>query len=430
MSDWLKSFFSQFGDGVTTDTVALAIQGVPPACVCSPESEAQAAAMIRFTASHKIPVVPLGGGTSQDRIAPPPPEFLALSTKRLNKLVHHEPGDMVATVQAGMTLNAFQDAMRKGGQWLPIDAPPDATIGGIVAANTHGPRAHGYGTLRDMILGMTVINGDGVIRKCGGKVVKNVTGYALDKMYIGSFGTLGLITEITFKLRPLATGASSWMIGVPNLESGCELLLAIAGKNLPLDLATLMSPAANTMTSDDAKYPEVHILATGTPAELERIDAEIQIVAKSSYTRICTSTHPLENQISVAFDMGEQFGRMALKSGYGTKNREGVSSARLRFGCVRSKLKSAISILEKFTTAPQMFTLHGGEIDLTPLTASEAARIASEFEKVGINFAFENIVGLNIPNRWGSPRPEWAIMKQLKSALDPQGILNPGRFVV
>ena len=92
-----------------------------------------------------------------------------------------------------------------------IDGSPGSTLGGLVAANCCGPRSlAAYGTLRDMVLGMTVVNGDGVIRKCGGKVVKNVTGYALDKLYIGSFGTIGVITEVTFKLRPLPAGVGFW----------------------------------------------------------------------------------------------------------------------------------------------------------------------------------------------------------------------------
>ena len=111
MSNWTQSFSAQFSAAACTDAAALSthsIQGIQPACVCTPESEAQAAEIIRFAAAHKIPVVPFGGGTSQGRCAPPPPGFLALSTKRLNKLIHHEPGDMVATVQGGMTIHEFQ----------------------------------------------------------------------------------------------------------------------------------------------------------------------------------------------------------------------------------------------------------------------------------------------------------------------------------
>src|ERR1043165_8070425 len=223
-NDWVQQLQSQFGDAVTTDADAFSVQGVRPACVCAPVDEAQAAAVIRCAAAQRIPVVPCGGGTEQGRGLPPPPSFLALSTRRLKKLIHHEPGDMVATVQGGMGIDDFQKAISQGGQWLPLDALPSATIGGMVAANTFGARAFGYGTLRDMILGITVINGDGVLRKCGGKVVKNVTGYSLDKLYIGSHGTLGLVSEVTFKLRPFPVKARGWTVFFSDFKVGLKVL--------------------------------------------------------------------------------------------------------------------------------------------------------------------------------------------------------------
>ncbi|MEI6233222.1 MAG: FAD-binding oxidoreductase [Planctomycetota bacterium] len=434
MSDWINTFSSQFGDAVCSDDASLSaqsVQGKVPACVASPDSEEQAAAMIRFAASHKIAVVPCGGGTSQGRCTPPPKSFLALSTKRLNKLIHHEPGDMVATVQGGMTLKEFQDAIRARGQWLPIDAQEQATLGGMVAKNANGPRALGYGTLRDMILGMTVINGDGVIRKCGGKVVKNVTGYALDKMYIGSFGTLGLITEITFKLRPLSIDGRYWSEEVAVWRDALTTMSAIGAKNLPIEMLQIIHPLRNEKCSS-----KLFISAAGTESELNRIEYEL----KQSYPQFQFNGQFFDADLS------------ANLSGYGTQSEwvyaMSVDSAKpeavllsrarqretpgatLRFGCVSSKLVATLSVLNAWENAPLSIGLNGGIIDLSPLTDSEAARISSEFEKLGVNFAFENVVGVNIPNRWGSPRPEWAIMKQLKAALDPQGIMNPGRFVV
>jgi glycolate oxidase FAD binding subunit len=207
MSSWLASFQTKFPDA-RADAASLdafAIQGVRPACVYAPPDAARAAAAIRFAAENKIPVVPFGGGTQQGIGNSPPAAALVIHTQHLNRLIHHEPGDMVATAQAGMAFGAFQRALGERGQWLPLDGQENSTLGGMVATNCYGPLAEQHGTLRDMVLGMTVVNGDGVIRKCGGKVVKNVTGYALDKLYIGSLGTLGVITEVTFKLLPGAT---------------------------------------------------------------------------------------------------------------------------------------------------------------------------------------------------------------------------------
>ena len=420
MSDWIKSFSSQFGDAVCADDATLtaqAVQGVVPACIAAPESETQAAAMIHFAASHKIPVVPCGGGTSQGRCAPPAKGFLALSTKRLNKLIRHEPGDMVATVHAGMTVEEFQEAVLMGGQWLPIDARPDATIGGIVAANFYGPSAHGYGTLRDMILGMTVINGDGVIRKCGGKVVKNVTGYALDKLYIGSFGTLGLITEVTFKLRPYDLECYFANARVKSAADGLAALLAVAIKNIPLSVLQL-----NIFRNPFS--PVLTIKATGTDSELQRISAEVRAASQLDFKEDFHS-----KLWSIKSDTDEH------KSASTNDPRRDPAKtptfrAILRIGYRLSILRDALNVFHGNEDLMILVGLNAALIYFLVLSDLEAARISAAFEKLGVNFAWENVVGVDIPHRWGKPRPEWAIMKQLKAALDPAGIMNPGRFVV
>ena len=129
---------------------------------------------------------------------------LVLSLKRLDRLLEHEPGDLTATAEAGLTFGAFQEALGRRGQWLSLD-PPNArqgTLGGILASNASGPRRHLYGTMRDLLIGLTMVLADGSIVRGGGKVVKNVAGYDLPKLAIGSFGTLGILVEATFKLRP------------------------------------------------------------------------------------------------------------------------------------------------------------------------------------------------------------------------------------
>ncbi len=426
MGDWVQQFKSQFGDAVCTDDVvrcAHSDQDIVPVCVCIPESEAQAAAMICFAEAHKIPVVPCGSGVSEGSCAPPPSEFLALSTKRLNKLIHHEPGDMVATVQAGMPFHQFSDSIATKGQWLPVDAPPEATIGGIVAQNTHGPRSLGYGTLRDMILGMTVINGDGVIRKCGGKVVKNVTGYALDKLYIGSFGTLGLISEVTFKLRPLPVDGIFYDVFFATTNESISAMHAIAAKNLPLEILQVFK-----YSRSDPRF-FLRVAATGTPAELARIIEDLRQSVPENEFSTSSKTDVEErrsNGASVA-DISWTNGIFAYR---GRQSLPFLNGATLHIGYVSSKLDSALKIVERYIDGYRSIGMTEAVIDIDPLSEVEAARIASEFEKLGVNFAFENIVGVNIPNRWGTPRPEWAIMKQIKAALDPQGIMNPGRFVV
>src|SRR5262245_30606663 len=151
-----------------------------------------------------MPVTPWGGGTRMAVGAPPGRAGLVLGLRRLARLLEHEPGDLTATAEAGMTFVAFQAELGQRGQWLSLDPPhaDRATIGGILASNASGPRRHLYGTARDLLIGVTVVAADGTVIKGGGKVVKNVAGYDLPKLYIGSFGTLGVIAEATVRLRP------------------------------------------------------------------------------------------------------------------------------------------------------------------------------------------------------------------------------------
>ena len=124
---------------------------------------------------------------------------------QLSRLVEHVPEDMTATVEAGMTLVDFQQHLAKGGQWLPLDPPnPESvTIGDLLAKNLNGPRRFGCGTVRDWLIGMTMVLPDGRMVKNGGKVVKNVAGFDLCRLFIGAQNTLGVIVEATFKLQPL-----------------------------------------------------------------------------------------------------------------------------------------------------------------------------------------------------------------------------------
>ena len=121
-----------------------------------------------------------------------------------NQIVEYEPADLVVTVQCGIRLCDLQTELARHGQWLPLDPPyPEATVGGVLATNSSGPLRHAFGTARDWLIGLKVEGRDGEITKSGGKVVKNVTGYDVHKLHIGAFGTLGILREASFKLRPM-----------------------------------------------------------------------------------------------------------------------------------------------------------------------------------------------------------------------------------
>jgi glycolate oxidase FAD binding subunit len=172
-----------------------------------PESPDQAAEALGAMTSQGLRVRPLGGGTKRSWGAPAPDPDAGLSTAGLNRIIEHNAADLTAVLQPGLALAAARDAFADSGQMLALDPPlgesEGATVGGVVAAGDSGPLRHRYGAARDLLLGAQVALADGTLSRSGGKVIKNVAGYDLAKLFAGSFGTLGLVTEVVVRLHPL-----------------------------------------------------------------------------------------------------------------------------------------------------------------------------------------------------------------------------------
>jgi len=165
----------------------------------TPGSAEEISETLKLASSERWTVTPAGGMRWIK-----PAANLIVSTLRLNQIIEHEPADLIAVAQAGVTLTDFNAKLAENGQWLPLDPPDDgrATLGGVVATGIGGPQQFGYGRPRGSVIGMKVVLADGNQIKAGGRVVKNVAGYDLCKLFTGSYGSLGIITELNFKLRP------------------------------------------------------------------------------------------------------------------------------------------------------------------------------------------------------------------------------------
>ncbi|MFI5611609.1 FAD-binding oxidoreductase [Amycolatopsis sp. NPDC051903] len=184
------------------------VDGVAPAFVAAPGSTAEAADVMRIAAAHGLAVVIRGSGTKLGWGQRPAKADLVVDTGRLDRVVEHSAGDLVVHVDAGLHLANLQDRLAPAGQRLAADpvVPPGAagagTVGGLIATAASGPLRFSHGAVRDLLIGITVVRADGVVAKAGGKVVKNVAGYDLGKLFAGSWGTLGLVTEAVFRLHP------------------------------------------------------------------------------------------------------------------------------------------------------------------------------------------------------------------------------------
>ena len=164
---------------------------------------------MRAAAGHELAVVPRGGGSRLGWGTPPSRCDLVIDMSRMAEVLEHAAGDLVARVQAGARMGDVAAVLAQAGQEIALDVPGDATVGGVVASGLAGPRRLRYGTPRDLLIGITIVRADGTVAKSGGKVVKNVAGYDLGKLFAGSAGTLGLITEATFRLHPLPAARRS-----------------------------------------------------------------------------------------------------------------------------------------------------------------------------------------------------------------------------
>lgn len=185
--------------------------------VVYPHSEQEIASILKLANKQSLKVIPMGGGTKRGLGGVEPSGDLILSLQRLKGIIEHSVGDMVVTVRPGTTMKELSASLAKQGQMIPIDAywPEKATIGGVVAANDSGPKRIRYGSARDHVIGLRVVYPDGRIIRTGGKTVKNVAGYDMNKLFVGSMGTLGILSELTLKLRPVPPFVSLVLLTFP-----------------------------------------------------------------------------------------------------------------------------------------------------------------------------------------------------------------------
>jgi|GEM_PF-123618 len=204
----------------------------------SPANTQQVSEILRYANENGITVTAVGGNTKQswgNEIQPNPTKTnIRLELTRLNRVIEHPWQDLTCTVQAGCTWQQLQQTLAKHGQFVALDPlwPERATVGGILATNDSGALRHRYGSLRDLVIGMTLVLADGTIARSGGKVVKNVAGYDLCKLVTGSFGTLAIITEATFRLHPLPQHVQNFTVSAPQAAQLSPLMQSIRASHL------------------------------------------------------------------------------------------------------------------------------------------------------------------------------------------------------
>ncbi len=289
--EWIHALEKIVGAGnVLTGPEAepFAVDGKVPQAVVLPGTVEETSSVMALASEAALKVIPWGAGSQMAFGAIPERVDLVVLLKRLNQIVDHEWGDMTATVQGGMRLEDFQRALGEHQQFLPLDPPfaNQATVGGLLATNASGPRRLWYGSARDLLIAIKVVHADGTVTKGGAKVVKNVSGYDMNKLYIGSLGTLGIIVEATFRVYPHILWEKTWLAPFATLDHVAQATALIMDTSLvPNAVELLDTEAARRVTSTsqiDWTAGQYALAASvGSVAE-EAVDAQIEEI-----DRIC-----------------------------------------------------------------------------------------------------------------------------------------------
>jgi glycolate oxidase FAD binding subunit len=406
------------------------IEGRTPDAAVFPGSVEEVQAIVALACEAGLPVVPWGGGTAVSIGMPASWSGLVLGLSRLNRILEHEPGDLTVTLQAGVTIAELQGALATRRQWLSLD-PPDverATIGGVIACNASGPRRHLYGTARDLLIGVTVVTGDGALVHGGGKVVKNVAGYDLPKLFVGSYGTLGVIVEATLKLRPLPdeerfvaagfdgikdAGAAARATATADvIPTAIELLDGDAGRALGLPGAWLCVGFDGLAEQVEWECRELERLVTAFGAR------NVQTLPRGAWSRLGSAARDAfaEAASVMRFSVLPTHVPDVIGEGAGAARARGFVSAwsaHAGVGIVTAALASVGAPREMAALAATLG-------DWREIAHANGGYATLEWAPLAVKAA--------VPV-WDDPGAALRIMQRIKSQVDPRNILNPGRVV-
>ena len=404
-------------------------RNVERALVLVPGSAAEISEVIKLAASDNQAIVPAGGATFLDAGNVLDRTNLILTTRRLSSLIHHEPADLVATAQAGLTLREFQNQLREKGQWLPIDPPDDgtATLGAVVATGLSGPQQPGYGPVRSFVIGLRAILADGTTIKAGGNVVKNVAGYDLCKLFTGSYGTLGIITEVTFKLRPVPVETRT-IVAAGERSALTDIGRAIARQTSPVAVELFSPPLAKQIIAD--ANPDKCLLMVRFAGASRAVVVETANALKLLRT---------ENIPCATHDEDEVLWNSVSKAAAG-----GVNNLIWRAGTRVTELASFLDDVDSLERDEDSRVglqwqagLGDGRVRVNtraPVYPRESVRTLERMrqsaEHRGGHLVIER-APVDIKNEidsWGDIGAAVELMKRIKQQLDPESILSPGRF--
>jgi glycolate oxidase FAD binding subunit len=401
-------------DNVREATSEDAVDGVEPSFVVEAGSVEETSELMKLASRERLVVSPRGSGTKMHLGDPPASLDLIVSTARVNEIIEHVPGDQVVRVQAGIRLQDLQEQLSGSDQMLAIDPPErGATIGGIIAANASGPRRYRYGTIRDLIIGITVVLHDGTVAKAGSKVVKNVAGYDLSKLFTGSLGTLGIIVTANFRLHPIPRVSRRVAVEVERPE-------AAAGAAQAMMHSQVEPTAVELHYGEDARL--LTVLLESIPAGIEeKVEAasfllnpfgEVRILSGEETGHLGPSTAAEDEAViklsAPPADLADVLGTVL-----GAAERRGLDQPR-----ITGHAASGVTFVG----------FSGGDEDARAGFVEELREI---WLRRGGSVTLQK-APLSLKNRvgaWDQGGDYLGLIRRVKEKFDPRGGMNPGRFV-
>jgi glycolate oxidase FAD binding subunit len=392
------------------------VAGVQPQLVVAPSDEKQVAQALKAANDAGLAVIPRGGGTKLSWGNPPQRADVVLSTARLNAVVEHAHSDLTVTVEAGCTLKQLAETLAKQNQRLALDSlwPSSATIGGILSTNDSGALRLRFGSLRDLVIGITLALPDGTLAKSGGKVVKNVAGYDLPKLVTGALGTLGVITQATFRLHPMPKDSRTVSCLTRDAREAQRLVLAIQDSKL--------AHSALQIRFVESMQPQIDVLFEATEAGCAAQAEQLE--------NILGSAKAIDSGLVVWNARQELYSEATANS---------ATSALAKISVLPSQIAEAHETLAKFAAANRArfsavyYAIGIGTIYLSAATndlATTLQNLRGKVETLGGSLVIARRPDAMPPiDAWGNAGDALDLMSAVKKQFDPKSTLNPGRFV-
>lgn len=402
-----------------------------PFPVHRPSAVGEIGEWVKQASANDQAVFPLGGQTMLGLGLPPQRNGIAIDLRSLAQIIDFPARDMTVTVQSGITIARLQEILKPENLQLPVDVPKpaQATLGGAIAANVSGPRRYGFGTLRDYVIGISTVNDQGQEVKAGGRVVKNVAGYDLCKLHTGALGTLGIIAQITLKLKPLPEEKA--LIVIPCAASSIEPLLQGVQKSrarpVVVDLLNAEAVKALPFSSTTPLPQEEFLLILGLEESQEAVSWQIEEILREMSglgsggldARVSRASEPLWEAL--------------------TEFRLLPCSLMLKANLLPHAVPSFCQWLQSAAPEGRIYAHAGNGIvygsipNELPLEQAQSL-VSSALEQA--KKAAGNVILIECPVAWkaslpvwGSPRQDAILMKAVKEKLDPKRLFNPGRFL-